>query len=140
MSYYNSLLDVFRTIYVCIVLSFGAVIFTRDSNELVLYPIQRMIAKVNKIARNPLSAKYAKIVKILILLNKNINIEIQVKEKDNFETFAIENAITKIGTLLAIGFGEAGSEIIAANIGQGDINPLLAGEKRCAIFGFCDVR
>jgi hypothetical protein len=29
----------------------------------------------------------------------------------------IENAIVKIGVLLALGFGEAGSEIIAANMG-----------------------
>jgi hypothetical protein len=29
----------------------------------------------------------------------------------------IENAIVKIGVLLALGVGEAGSEIIAANMG-----------------------
>lgn len=32
------------------------------------------------------------------------------------ETFILENLIIKIGALLAIGFGEAGSEIIAANM------------------------
>jgi len=32
------------------------------------------------------------------------------------ETLLIENAITKIGVLLALGFGEAGSEIIAKNM------------------------
>jgi len=30
----------------------------------------------------------------------------------------IENAIVKIGTLLALGFGEAGSEIIAINMAR----------------------
>jgi hypothetical protein len=33
------------------------------------------------------------------------------------ETIDIENAIVKIGTLLALGFGDAGSEIIASNVG-----------------------
>jgi hypothetical protein len=43
--------------------------------------------------------------------------------------------------LLALGFGEAGSKIIATNIGNGgDMNPMMAGQKVEAIFGFCDIR
>lgn len=36
-----------------------------------------------------------------------------MKKDKNFETAILEKAITKIGHLLALGFGEAGSEIIA---------------------------
>lgn len=47
----------------------------------------------------------------------------------------------KIGALLALGFGEAGSKIIAQNMaGGGDVNPMLPGQKIIAIFGFCDIR
>jgi len=47
----------------------------------------------------------------------------------------------KIGALLAIGFGDAGSEIIAQNMQQtGKVNPMIAGKKLIAIFGFCDIR
>lgn len=46
-----------RTIFVCIVLTLGALAFTNDANDLALGPIERMITKVNKIARNPISAK-----------------------------------------------------------------------------------
>jgi len=53
----------------------------------------------------------------------------------------IENAITKIGILLALGFGEAGAEIIASNIAQsGDVDPMMAGKRRFSVFGFCDIR
>lgn len=53
----------------------------------------------------------------------------------------IENAIIKIGTLLALGFGDAGSEIIASNMARsGDVDPMLPGKKKCAIYGFCDIR
>jgi hypothetical protein len=53
----------------------------------------------------------------------------------------LERAIVKIGHLLALGFGEAGSGIIAQNISQGgDLNPLMGGQKTYAIFGFCDIR
>lgn len=42
---------------------------------------------------------------------------------------------------MALGFGEAGSEIIAKNMsGADDINPMLPGHKVICIFGFCDIR
>ena len=42
------------------------------------------------------------------------------------ETGILENLLIKIGALLAIGFGEAGSEIIAKNIQKGgDVDPML---------------
>ena len=47
----------------------------------------------------------------------------------------------KIGTLLALGFGEAGSEIIAKNMAKsGDVDPMMPGKKKAAIYGFCDIR
>ena len=40
----------------------------------------------------------------------------------------LERAIVKIGHLLALGFGEAGSQIIATNMNQsGDMNPMMTG-------------
>ena len=50
-------------------------------------------------------------------------------------------AISRIGTLLQIGFGEAGAEIIASNLSQGGaIDPMVPGRKRTRIFGFTDIR
>ena len=58
-----------------------------------------------------------------------------------YETQILENAIIKIGHLLALGFGEAGAKILSANIrNQGDIGPMIAGQRVFAIFGFCDIR
>ncbi len=49
--------------------------------------------------------------------------------------------IIKTGALLALGFGEAGAEIIAENMSKGgEIDPMLPGKKMMAIFGFCDIR
>jgi len=58
------------------------------------------------------------------------------------ETEYLEQAIIKIGALLALGFGEAGSEIIAANMssGGGGVDPMIPGRKTICIFGFCDIR
>ena len=40
----------------------------------------------------------------------------KAKEESNYETQILERTIIKIGALLALGFGEAGSEIIAKNM------------------------
>lgn len=57
------------------------------------------------------------------------------------ETTILENTLSKIGGLLAIGFGEAGSYVIAKNMqGDDEINPMLPGIKQVNIFGFCDIR
>ena len=56
------------------------------------------------------------------------------------ETHILEETIMKIGYLLALGFGEAGSEIIAKNMkSSGELNPMAAGQKVMAIYGFCDI-
>lgn len=56
-------LSIGRTLFVCVVLTLAAIMFTSDANELALGPIERMIEKVNAIARNPISAKEQKLVK-----------------------------------------------------------------------------
>lgn len=100
-----------RTIYVCIALTLGAIMFTQDANHLAIEPIERMIKKVNQIAKNPLSSK---------------ELEIHKEGKgQEYETIIIENAIVKIGTLLALGFGDAGSEIIASNMAKTGKTPHL---------------
>ena len=43
--------------------------------------------------------------------------------------------------MLALGYGEAGSQIIAQNIkSSGGVNPILPGRKIMGVFGFCDIR
>lgn len=53
----NSVISIVSTLFVCAVLLFGALTFAYDANVLVLEPIERMILKVNQIAKNPLVAK-----------------------------------------------------------------------------------
>jgi len=117
--------NIARTTFMCLLLGFGSWLFSKDANKLVLRPLERMTEKVNRMAISPLSVK-----------REGLMDETQQKE-----TALLENAITKIGTLLALGFGDAGAGIIAQNIAHaGDVNPMLSGEKIMAIFGFCDIR
>merc|ERR1719428_2501833 len=63
--------------------------------------------------------------------------------KEPMETVVLEKTIIKIGGLLALGFGEAGAEIIGQNMKGSDsagVNAMIAGQTVEAIFGFCDIR
>ena len=123
----NAIIGILRTVFICLLLTIAALFITRDANELVIMPIERLIQKVNKLAENPLSIKDQKLV--------------VDQDSENKELVLIENSIIKITTLLALGYGEAGSEILSfymAKTGQMDYS--LKGKKLYGIFGFCDIR
>ena len=52
----TSLLNITRTIFVCLVLAAASIVLTNDANRLVLTPIERMLEKVKLIAKDPLAA------------------------------------------------------------------------------------
>ena len=55
-------------------------------------------------------------------------LQVHKKKDKELETQILEQAITKIGHLLAIGFGEAGTKIISKNMtSSGDMNPMMPG-------------
>lgn len=57
------------------------------------------------------------------------------------ETIHLDMTLSRVGGLLALGFGEAGSEIIAKNISDGsEIDSLAPGQKVICIFGYCDIK
>merc|ERR1719331_3227308 len=65
------------------------------------------------------------------------------KVKEPMETVILEKTIIKLGGLLALGFGEAGAEIIGQNMQGGHsagVNAMVPGQKVDAIIGFCNIR
>ena len=153
---FEAWLSIGRTLFICVVLSIGSIFFNSDATTLILVPIERMIEKVKAIARNPLLAQEDMAdAGILSAMKKEeeehryqdkLNLKSgefvkKNEEKNSYETDILEKTILKIGRLLALGFGEAGSKIIADNMAKGgDVNPMIPGSKIFAIFGFCDIR
>lgn len=82
-----------------------------------------MIQKVTRISKNPLLAAQEEENEALAMekireeeIKKNKGKKKVSKKKKNepvMETVLLEQTIVKIGALLALGFGEAGSKIIA---------------------------
>jgi hypothetical protein len=102
-----------------------------------------MLEIVKLIAKNPLAAASDEVQKagMLTLLENQDTKKGKNTEDAQYETAILEKAIIKIGHLLALGFGDAGAKIIAQNIGQqGELDPMMAGQRVFAIFGFCDIR
>jgi hypothetical protein len=121
----------------CVVLAISSVYFTKDAQEMVLDPLERMIEKVKIIASNPMSAatdevnlagvysfadadkqkqknlKNRRSKKLITGVEEDLDdADDEVDDKDLYETEVLERAIVKIGYLLALGFGEAGASII----------------------------
>ncbi len=67
--------------------------------------------------------------------------ETSQNEIEKTEPQTLEKLIVNICSLLTIGFGEAGTDIISKVIQDTScINVMIQGQKVMAIFGFCDIR
>lgn len=148
VNFRQSLLNILRTIYISFILLIFSLLFENDTNEKILEPLDMMMEIVHTVSQNPIRARNIEDLndgtKALIF-----NYEQKEQEKDdkrkaihmsNYEIMVIKSALIKISALLAIGFGEAGGEIIQENLNSNEFNPMIKGSKKVAIFGFCDIR
>jgi hypothetical protein len=151
--------SILTTVVVCCVLMISTNYTTKTNNTLLVNPIESMIKKVDNISKNPVRASHEEEEN---QLDKETE-EMQHKhgkhhhgshdgkgqKKGNtevmMETIHMEMTLTKVGGLLALGFGEAGSEIIAKNIlnsqsNDTQIQTQLPGQKVICIFGNCQIK
>lgn len=138
-----SILSIVRTIFLCVVFAGAALLFTHEATNLVLEPIENMMMKIKNITENPLNAAIMEEEEAYFMekVQKDSKARKKAKMRANNETNVLVKIITKIGALLAVGFGEAGSEIIVQNMESGGaLNPMIPGRKVLAVFGFCDIR
>lgn len=135
----RSILLICRTIYIYLLILFLTRTLRSISKTLVLNPIEDMIKIVDLVAQDPVNCK------TIEELKKNCQKAIENSKSKikstNYEIKIIQYAIIRISALMAIGFGEAGGEILKENIQSSEgLNPMLEGKKVNAIFGFCYIR
>lgn len=119
---------IYLTLFVVFMLVSLSTQFTGDAQKLVLAPIECMMEMINKVAEDPLE-------------DFDFN---NVSSTGDYETRVVQVAIQKITSLLRIGFGVAGAEIISTNMaveGEGSnvLDPMVPGRRVYAVFGFCDI-
>jgi hypothetical protein len=115
-------LNIIKTLFICGVLAGGSICFSKDTTEMVLEPIESMIHKIKLITKNPIEAmqnnekqQYLNAI-LQEEQNKRKWCNLSKQKEAPLETVILEKTISKIGALLALGFGEVGSEIIAKNM------------------------
>ena len=124
----QAILSICTTIFVVFVLGAGTLILSRVTQEMVITPIEEMMTKVKRISENPLKAQQDEENEQLIIEKYELGGNKKKSKEAPLETVMLEQTLIKIGGLLALGFGEAGSSIIAKNMSGGeDINAMLAG-------------
>ncbi|KAI4835954.1 hypothetical protein MKS88_005173 [Plasmodium brasilianum] len=116
--------------------------FTSELNVL-LFPIEGILKKLKLMKSNPtlalemqeelLNHELDNILRNSKLKRKSIN--------ENYEILKMEENLMKLGTLMLLGFGEAGAKIISKNINEQErVNLLINGEVVYSVFSFCDIR
>ncbi len=97
-------LGIGRTIFVCLILTISVLKLSRDSEILVINPLEKMVRNVRKISLNPLEAAELdeKEAEHRETLEKNFpDLWQDYKEQNEYEPAMLEKIIVKIGTLEA---------------------------------------
>jgi class 3 adenylate cyclase len=139
------------TFFVLFALVFTAMVITNDANRLGVRPLENMMLKVQAIRENPLNAiKIAEgdfkhqLKAAAMERRKGFDClrwikttwrKLDVKEPDVMETRILETTIMKLGSLLALGFGVAGSAIVANTMSSDTIGCMFDGRRVECIIG-----
>jgi hypothetical protein len=129
------IIEIIRDVIILSVFIISTFVYEQDIMDYVITPIENMYFKINSIAKNPLEAaddyieeyenspknnkkkepktlrKKYDIGKSLILFVSNKFLYI-----GRYETTVLSKTINKIGSLLAMSFGEAGADVIKKNM------------------------
>lgn len=157
---WEAIYGLITTHFVCIVLCVASMFFANDADKLVLKPVEAMMQKVDTIRENPLVAmKMAdeefRLEEMAKLVERTAEVDrFQViKEKllcsskgavvEPMETVILEKTIIRIGSLLALGFGEAGANIIEHNMSGMEsamVTAMVEGTRVDCIIGCMRIR
>eukprot|EP00930_Biecheleria_cincta_P032045 TRINITY_DN22234_c0_g1_i1.p1 TRINITY_DN22234_c0_g1~~TRINITY_DN22234_c0_g1_i1.p1 ORF type:complete len:618 (-),score=106.00 TRINITY_DN22234_c0_g1_i1:110-1963(-) len=156
----SSVYSVIQTFFIMILLVGSSLLFSSDANRLVLQPVEKMIERVEAIRERPLLAmkmadeefKVEEIKKAKYERSRKTQLgriwsEVQnccsSADREIMETIILEKTIIKLGSLLALGFGEAGADIIGKNMSGSDsagVDAMVPGRKVECIIGTLRVR
>ena len=136
-NFFGSLLNIFKLIFIFSSVYFICLLLNKDLNLLILKPLNDINKVIDKVSKDPVNNKI--ISELRLNFENRIN---NLKGNDiknlNYEMRVIESTLIRTSGLIAVGYGEAGSEIIKQFIkGNEGFDPMASGNKIEAIFGFC---
>ena len=112
-------MSIILIICIAILLAAMGYLLSKDVDNMVIQPIESMVDSVTKLAANPAH-------------------QLEKVERVRYETDALKLSLAKIATMLQVGFGEAGNNLVAENLKKGDtVDPMVPGRKLLGAYGFC---
>lgn len=128
---YEAWMSMSRTLIFVVMLTMASAMFSSDADKMVLIPLERMsymVLMMSKGAFFRIDGGFEPSSK-------------KRKEPTTMETKILENTLLKLGSLLAVGFGEAGTAIMIENLRNknGVVNAMIPGVRVRAIYGYCQI-
>jgi len=157
----ESILGLITTVFVLVLLISGSVWFMNGSNKLLVHPLEAMMTRVKEIQQNPMNAMKMSDEEFKAEQREKVNRHLTRKyvmssfcerlqsgwcegpTQELMETSILEKTIIKLGSLLVLGFGEAGCKIISQNLAGGntvEVDAMIPGELVHCIIGVARIR
>ena len=131
----NSILNIIKLFFISISVYVIGLRMFKDLNLFILKPLNDINKVIDKVSKDPVNNKI--ISELKLNFENRIN-NFNDKKHLNYEMKVIESTLIRTSGLIAVGYGEAGSEIIKKFIkGNEGFDPMASGNKIEAIFGFC---
>ena len=131
----NSILNIIKLFFIFISVYIIGLRMFKDLNLFILKPLNDINKVIDKVSKDPVNNKI--ISELRLNFENSIN-NFNDKKHLNYEMKVIESTLIRTSGLIAVGYGEAGSEIIKKFIkGNEGFDPMASGNKIEAIFGFC---
>jgi len=142
----SALVEILSTLFIVLVWFFGVSAFAGPVMTLVVIPIERMVRLLSMLMLDPLgyqsTPRYKKFVSEEDEVSKNSRWTKEVLK--GMETHFLMSTILRIGSLMKVGFGSAGVEIIRSSLQRGQSKNVLnldtKGSSVSCVFLFCDIR
>lgn len=142
----QALVSLLSTIFILLIWFFGVALFAGPVMVLVVIPIERMVRLLAMLMVDPLgyqsTPRYKQFVDEENEITKNTRWTKEILK--GMETSFLMSTILRIGSLMKVGFGSAGVEIIRNNLEKGQNKNMLVlssqGSTVSCIFLFCDIR
>lgn len=141
-----ALVDIVATVFIILFWFFGVTAFSGPAMLLVITPIERMVRLLGMLMLDPLGYQSTARFKRFLLEEDEIikNTRWTKEVLKGMETSFLMSTILRIGSLMKVGFGSAGVEIIRNNLQKGQSkNSIILnsqGTTVSCIFLFCDIR
>lgn len=142
----EALVELLMTIFVLVVWFLGVTAFAGPVMTLVIIPIERMVRLLGMLMLDPLGYQTnSRFKKFMFEEDALVKKSQWTKEVlKGMETSFLMSTILRIGSLMKVGFGSAGVEIIRHNLQKGQNKNMLIlnsqGSTVSCIFLFCDIR